>query len=60
MKIAGLILTLLGFFIAVFSLSLTDSVTARLAIVLVGMVVSLIGIIGVLNRAYLAEAIWRK
>jgi hypothetical protein len=28
--------------------------------VLVGLAVSLIGIIGVLNRAYLRNAIWRK
>ncbi len=31
-----------------------------MVMVLVGLAVSLIGIIGVLNRAYLRNAIWRK
>jgi hypothetical protein len=57
---AGIVVTLLGFLISIFSLGMTSSVTARLIIVLVGIVVSLIGIIGVLNRHYLSNAIWRK
>jgi hypothetical protein len=57
---AGVIVTLLGFLISIMSLGMTSSVTARLIIVLVGIVVSLIGIIGVLNRHYLNNAIWRK
>jgi len=60
MAIAGIIITLLGFLISVFSLSATSSTTGRLVIVLVGLVVSLVGIIGVLNRAYMRNAIWRK
>jgi hypothetical protein len=31
-----------------------------MVMVLVGLAVSLIGIIGVLNRAYLKNAIWRR
>ena len=60
MALAGLLVTLLGFLIALFSLSVTSDVYVRLAIVLGGIVVSLIGIIGVLNPAYLKNAIWRK
>jgi len=60
MIIAGIVVTLLGFLISVVSLGATSSVTGRLVIVLVGMAVSLVGIIGVLNRAYLSKAIWRK
>lgn len=60
MAIAGIIVTLLGFLISVFSLGLTSSVNGRLVIVLVGLAVSLIGIIGVLNPAYMKNAIWRK
>ena len=60
MAIAGLIVTLLGFLISVFSLDLTASVNGRLVIVLVGLAVSLVGIIGVLNPAYMKNAIWRK
>jgi hypothetical protein len=60
MAIAGLAVTLLGFLIALFSLSMTDSVTGRMIMVLIGIVVSLVGILGLLNTAYLKNAIWRK
>ena len=60
MILAGLVITLLGFLISVFSLSMSSSVTGRLVIVLIGLAVSLIGIIGVINRAYMKNAIWRK
>jgi len=33
---------------------------ARLAVVVLGLAVSLFGIMGVLNRAYLKNAIWKK
>jgi hypothetical protein len=42
------------------SLGMTQSVNARMAIVLVGIAVSFFGIFGVLNKAYLKNAIWRK
>jgi hypothetical protein len=60
MLLAGVVVTLLGFFISIFSLGMTSSVTARLVIVLVGILVSFVGIIGVINRHYLNNAIWRK
>ncbi len=60
MVVAGLVITLLGFFIAVLSLGVTSSVGGRMAMVLVGMAMSLTGILGVINRAYLKNAIWRK
>jgi hypothetical protein len=60
MAIAGLVVTLLGFVISVASLTLTDSVNGRLVVVLIGIAVSLFGIIGLLNPAYLKKAIWRK
>jgi hypothetical protein len=60
MAIAGLIVTLLGFVIAVLSLGITQSVEARLGIVVAGLAVSLFGIIGLLNPAYLKNVIWRK
>ena len=60
MAIAGLVITLLGFLISVFSLSLTSSTSGRLVVVLVGLAVSLAGIIGVLNPAYRKNAVWRK
>lgn len=60
MIVAGIVITLLGFLIAVGSVGITASVGGRMVIVLVGIAVSLTGIIGVLNRAYLSKAIWRK
>ncbi|MEP6716510.1 MAG: hypothetical protein ABJC09_13150 [Terriglobia bacterium] len=60
MAIAGLLVTLLGFVIAVLSLGFAQSVGARMGIVLFGIAVSLFGIIGLLNPAYLKNVIWRK
>ena len=60
MTIAGVVITFLGFLIAFFSVGMTADTTMRLVIVLVGIAVSLTGIIGVLNRACLAKAIWRR
>ncbi|HKM83543.1 MAG TPA: hypothetical protein VJY15_21605 [Candidatus Acidoferrum sp.] len=60
MILVGILLTLLGFVISVLSLGITSSVGGRLAMVLVGLAVSLFGIMGVLNKAYLKNAIWKK
>ena len=60
MAIAGLIVTLLGFIVAVASLGMSSSVGGRMVIVLVGLVVSLVGIIGMINPAFQKKAAWRK
>jgi hypothetical protein len=60
MALTGILITLLGFLIALLSLSVTSDVYGRLAMVVAGVVVSLIGIIGVLNRSYMKNALWRK
>jgi uncharacterized membrane protein YccC len=60
MALAGIIITLLGFLISVFSLTVTSSTPGRLVMVLIGLAVILVGIIGVLNQAYMKNAIWRK
>lgn len=60
MIIAGIIVTFLGFLISVASVSVMSSVSGRMIVVLVGIAVSLIGIIGVLNRGFLSKAIWKK
>ena len=60
MVYAGILITLLGFLISVFSLAIASNVGARLIIVLIGLAVSLFGIMGVINRAYLNNAIWRR
>jgi hypothetical protein len=60
MAIAGILVTLLGFIIAVASLGMSSSVGGRMVIVLVGLVVSLVGIIGLINPAFQKKAAWRK
>lgn len=60
MGLAGLVIAFAGFLVAAASVGLTGSNGARLIIVLVGIFVSLFGIIGVLNPAYMKDAIWKK
>jgi hypothetical protein len=60
MILVGVLLAFLGFLISVLSLAVTSSVTGRLVMVLVGLAVSLFGILGILNRVYLKNAIWKK
>lgn len=60
MALLGLLVTLLGFVIAVLSLGMAQSVGLRMAIVLAGIAISLFGIMGLINPAYLKHAIWRK
>jgi hypothetical protein len=56
----GIIVTFLGFVISLLSLTLASSVTGRLVLVLLGLAVSLFGILGLLNRAYVKRAIWKQ
>ena len=60
MILVGILVTLLGFVISVLSLAASSSVGGRLVMVLAGLAVSLFGILGVLNKAYLKNAIWKK
>ena len=60
MILAGILITLLGFVIGLLSLTMTSSVSVRMTMVLFGIAVSFFGILGVINRAYLKNANWRK
>ena len=60
MKVIGLLVTLLGFVVSVMSLGIASSVNGRMFMVLAGIAVSLFGIIGILNPAYMKKAIWKK
>lgn len=60
MVLAGILVTLLGFLLSVFSLGVSSSLGARLGMVLVGIALSLTGIIGLINRAFVRNAIWKK
>ena len=60
MALLGILVTFLGFVISLLSLGVMSSVNGRMVMVLAGLAVSLIGIIGVLNPAYMKNANWRK
>ena len=60
MAFVGLIVTFVGFLIAVSSVGVMSGTGGRLVMVLVGIGVSLVGILGVLNPAYQKHAVWKK
>ena len=60
MLIIGIAVTILGFIISLFSLTLSTSAGGRLGIILAGIAISLFGIIGIVNKAFLKTAIWNK
>jgi hypothetical protein len=60
MTFVGLAVTLLGFVIAFVSLGVSDSTGVRMAMVLAGIVVSLIGIMGVITPAYQKTWIYKR
>jgi hypothetical protein len=60
MSAIGILVTLVGFVIAVMSLGMTSSVNGRMIMVLIGLAVSLFGIIGLISPAFNKKAIWRK
>ena len=60
MAYVGLLVTLLGFVIAVGSVGFATANSVRLVLVLVGIAVSLGGIIGLINPAYQQHASWKR
>ena len=60
MTYVGLALTFLGFVIAFASLGVTDSTGVRMGMVLAGIVVSLVGIMGVMTPAYQKTWIYKN
>jgi hypothetical protein len=60
MAIAGLVVTLVGFFLAAGSVGFVTATGMRLVVVLVGIAISLCGIIGLINPAYQQNAVWKK
>jgi hypothetical protein len=59
MKFIGLLMAIVGWLIPVVTLVLTQSTTARLIVCLLGLAISLIGILVVMNKAHVKEAIWK-
>ena len=59
MKITGVCLAIVGWLIPVWSLAFTQSLAVRFALVAIGIIIALAGILGVLNHAHLRKAIWK-
>lgn len=59
MKLLGILVVLLGWGVVLFGLHLTPSVGGRLIITLVGMAISLVGIVFILPAACNKNAIWK-
>jgi len=52
--------TFAGFVLAALSVGITSGNGGRLGIVLVGIVISLVGILGIINPAYQKNALWKR
>ena len=59
MQIVGILLTLVGWLIQVVGLTITQSLSARFILAVAGIGISLVGILGILNKAHLKNAIWK-
>ena len=60
MKLLGLFLAVCGWLIPVIAVTVTSSTSVRLILCLVGITTCVFGILGLLNRSYLKQPIWRK
>jgi hypothetical protein len=60
MGFVGLIVTFVGFLIAAGSVGIMSGTGGRLVLVLIGIAVSLFGILGLINPAYQKNAVWKK
>jgi len=59
MKLIGLLLAVAGWLIPVVGITVTQSLSARFILVVAGIGISLIGILGVLNKTHMKDAIWK-
>ena len=60
MKLMGLLLVIAGWLISIAAILVTQSNGARLGLVSLGIAVSIFGILGVLNPAYIKHAPWKS
>ena len=60
MRLTGLVFAVGGWVIAVVGLLITSSNLGRALFASGGILISLFGILGILNRYYLERAIWKK
>jgi len=59
MKLVGLLLALAGWLIPIVTVVLIQSTAVRMTVSILGIAMTLVGILVVLNKAHLKEAIWK-
>jgi Cu/Ag efflux pump CusA len=59
MKLVGVLVIILGWLIVLFGLHIASGVGSRMATTIVGMIVSLVGVLGILPAACNKNAIWK-
>ena len=59
MKLIGLLLALAGWLIPIVTVALIQSTAVRMTMSILGIAMSLVGILVVLNKAHLKQAIWK-
>jgi uncharacterized membrane protein len=60
MKFVGVFLAVVGWLIPVVALTYTQSLGTRFVLTIVGIAISLVGILFVLNQAHLKHVIWKQ
>jgi hypothetical protein len=60
MKLTGFLVAVLGWVLAVAGLLISGSNGGRFAFCILGIAVSLFGILSILNKAHQKEAVWRR
>lgn len=59
MKLVGILLALAGWLIPIVTVVMTQSAAIRMAVSMAGIATILVGILVVLNKAHLKDAIWK-
>jgi hypothetical protein len=60
MALVGLVITFVGFLLAAASVGISSSNGVRLVLVVVGILISLGGILGVINPTYQKNVAWKR
>jgi hypothetical protein len=60
MALVGLVVTFVGFLISAASVGMMSATGGRLVMVLIGIAVSLFGILGIINPAYQKDVVWKR
>ena len=59
LKLVGVLVVLAGWALAILGLGISQSTGVRLVMAILGIVVSLVGILGVVNKAHQKDAPWK-